>query len=159
MLVARRTKWHLLAGMAVASLFVYPCIVSGSWTETPLYFWASKLFLVCFVLPCVAYLAYQFRHQVHAIEQTDDGLRFAAMTPWGRSVLQPDEILECRHVFEYETYDHLVLTVSPECVAREARSWTWSWCTSGELWFDLMYTTPSRKEVLRMIEELQIQKT
>ncbi|MEZ5942079.1 MAG: hypothetical protein R3C18_11855 [Planctomycetaceae bacterium] len=150
-LLVRRNKWYLYAGIAVVALFIYPCMVAGSLTESPELFWVCKLFLVLFCLPVLAYLIYQVKNQEQAIVLGKDTLRFATIMPWGRSELKINEICDCRHVFEYDTYNHLVLKVSPECATREANSWTWSWCKSEELWFDLIYTTPSRQEVVQII--------
>jgi len=142
MVVSRRTKWHLMFGLLVSVVFVYPCLFGIDAAASPVGYWFSKAFLFLFVAPVACYFGWQLKHQEEAITIENQQIRFATMTPWGRSSLHLEDIVDCSFERIPEVCDHLILTVTPSCFARESKSRTWVACEGEQLRFDMMYTSP-----------------
>ena len=157
MVVVKRTKWHLIAGIFGCAVFVYPCLFGVPHASSPLWFWLTKAFLFLFIVPLVTYCICQIKHQEDAITIEDGRIRFATMLPWGRSTLDLDDIVDCTFECIPEVHDHLVISVTPSCFDTEFESWTWAACEETQLRFDMMYTSPGPKEtsqqILRVIDD------
>ena len=153
-IIAKRAKWHLLMAILSGTIFIYPCLYGVTFNTSPLSFWLAKGFLFLFVTPVMLCCGYQLINQENAIVSENGGFRFATMLPWGRSTLQIADIVDCSYESIPEVCDHLILSVTPSCYAKESKSRTWSGRSNDELRFDLMYTSASPKETSTRLKRL-----
>ena len=154
MVIAKRTKWHLLCCIFVASIFVYPCLWGVSYDDSPLGYWIAKGFLFLFVLPVSAFSLYMLRNQKDAIVFDGDRIRFATMMPWGRCTLETGDITDCAFESIPELHDHLVISVTPSCYEQHHRSKTWVDISPCQFRFDMTYTSPSIRECETRIRQI-----